>query len=71
MHRLDAGLEEPACVRNCKGSARYFGDLNNPDSSVSRLIAESKDRIKVRKEEFGTKPQAFYIIDNRTKLDVE
>ncbi len=71
VHRLDAGLEEPACVRNCKGSARYFGDLNNPDSSVSRLIAESKDRIKVRKEEFGTKPQAFYIIDNRTKLDVE
>lgn len=71
VHRLDAGLEEPACVRNCKGDARYFGDLNNPNSSISRFIAQNKDRIKVRKEEFGTKPQTFYIMDNRTKLDVE
>lgn len=65
-HRLDAGLEEPACVRNCIGNARYFGDLNDPNSKVSKLLKEMKTHVL--RAEFKTKPQTFYIRDGRDKV---
>lgn len=58
VHRLDRGLL-PACVTSCVGRARVFGDLNDPDSAVSRLLAQyPTDRLLTGE---GTDPQVFYI----------
>ena len=49
----------PACVESCPTNALVFGDLNDPDSEVSQLIATSKTyRTKV---ELGTDPHLYRI----------
>jgi len=58
FHRVNRG-EEPACVETCIGDARYFGDLNDPNSIVARLAASP--RAFRLKEELGTEPRVIYL----------
>jgi tetrathionate reductase subunit B len=62
VHRLDNGLE-PSCVNTCQGRARIFGDLNDPDSAVSKLVKEhnlaTDDNVLLAEE--GTRPNVYYI----------
>lgn len=70
VHRLDPGVARgltpgvdaeatPACVNICPVTARYFGDLNDPNSNVSRIIATTPTfRLS---EDLGTEPNVYYI----------
>lgn len=50
----------PACIQACPASARYFGDLEEPESSVSRL-ARARRAIRLF-EELGTEPGVYYLM---------
>ncbi len=73
--RIDAGLAAgktpgvdkeatPACVNICPVGARVFGDLNDPNSKVSRLLAE-RESIVLR-EDLGTHPRVHYLLPERS-----
>jgi Fe-S-cluster-containing dehydrogenase component len=50
----------PACVEACKDGCLRFGDLEDPNSEVRKILA-SHFTIR-RKPELGTDPSVFYII---------
>jgi Fe-S-cluster-containing dehydrogenase component len=49
----------PACVINCFAKARYFGDLDDHNSEVSRIISEK--RATPLHPEYGTEPSVYYV----------
>ncbi len=64
QHRIDNGVL-PACVNICQGRARIFGDLNDPDSAVSKLakefnLVENRNETTLLPAE-NTVPMCFYI----------
>ena len=68
FHRIDQALRDrkkvgvdvvPACVEACPAKARFFGDLSDPGSQVSRLIG---DRAHFRlRENLDTNPSVYYL----------
>ncbi len=57
-HRITKGLK-PACVLACPFGARHIGNIKDPDDPVTKIIM--KERVSVLKDEYGTKPQVYYI----------
>ncbi len=64
-HRVDLGLE-PACAVVCPVHAIIAGDLDDPDSEISRVVASTQ--TTVRKPEQGTAPKVLYIEGNDIAL---
>jgi len=59
IDRVRKGLQ-PACVSVCPTKCMYFGDLDDPSSEVSKMLATRN--YKVLAPEAGTKPQVYYLI---------
>jgi phenylacetyl-CoA:acceptor oxidoreductase subunit 1 len=49
----------PACVNACIADALHFGDADDPNSNVSRLLREQK-HFRMH-EELGTAPSFYYV----------
>ncbi len=61
VHRVDEG-RPPACVEACDVSGReamLFGDLNDPQSAISKRIAEVAS-VKLRAD-LGLDPHVQYV----------
>ena len=56
---LVAKGQEPSCVAKCSAFALYFGDLDDPNSVVSKLIAERKGAPL--QGNLGTDPSIYYL----------
>ncbi len=57
-HRLSRG-EEPACVVTCPTKSRIFGDLNDPESEISRIFKTEK-LVRVIAPHINTRPNIYY-----------
>jgi len=64
-HRTDLGLE-PACVVVCPEHAIVAGDLDDPASEISGMLADFD--VTVRKPEQGTVPKLFYVDGDEAAL---
>ncbi|PWC14006.1 4Fe-4S dicluster domain-containing protein [Brenneria corticis] len=63
---LAAG-KQPACVEICPTKALVFGDLNDPESDISKMIkSNSTYRSKVY---LGTEPQLYRVPGRRGEID--
>lgn len=65
-HRVDEGLE-PACVVVCPTHSIWVGDLDDPESGISRLV--NTQDTAVRSPEQNTGPNVFYLGADRAVLD--
>ncbi len=50
----------PACVEGCPGGAMTFGDLDDPESPVRKILHD--DYAIRRKPSLGTNPQVYYLV---------
>lgn len=57
-HRIESELN-PACVIVCPTQAIVAGDIADPSSKVSQIIA--REKVTVRKPHKGTQPKVFYV----------
>jgi tetrathionate reductase subunit B len=61
VHRVDEG-QQPACVEACGGTKRgalVFGDLNDPDSEISKKVAQYP--TQAIRSDLGLKPGVRYM----------
>ncbi|RMG88359.1 MAG: 4Fe-4S dicluster domain-containing protein [Candidatus Dadabacteria bacterium] len=68
--RVRDGYGPPACVASCPTRAMVFGDLNDPESEIAKILA--REPTAVLKPETGNRPTVFYIgLDDEAARTVE
>jgi Fe-S-cluster-containing dehydrogenase component len=58
IHRVQQGID-PACVAVCPTHCMVFGDVEDPNSSVTRLIQSRRHHTLI--PEAGTEPQIYFL----------
>lgn len=58
-HMLDKGEKVPRCVESCPTGALVFGDLDNPDSAIAKLVASGQ--TEAMHPEYGLNEKVRYI----------
>jgi Fe-S-cluster-containing dehydrogenase component len=58
-HLLDKGWKEPRCVEACPTRALVFGDVEDPDSEISKLLRSQA--LEILHPEYGLKPRVNYV----------
>jgi len=66
LHRLNAGML-PACVTTCDGGVMFFGDLNDPESLVLKLL-RAHQSITMQAA-LKTGPRVYYLVDDTQAAD--
>lgn len=61
VQMLDNGEKTVRCAESCPTGAMVFGDLDDPNSELSKLLDERADKVEDYKPEFGTKPVVKYL----------
>jgi Fe-S-cluster-containing dehydrogenase component len=57
--------ELPMCVRICAGEARYYGDLDDPDSDASKVVAAADPASVHHLTDVGNGPSTVYIMSKK------
>ncbi len=57
--------KQPACVAACCGEARFYGDLDDPESDAAKAIAAADPADVYRLPDDGNSPLACYILSSR------
>lgn len=58
--------QKPACVKNCAAKARFFGDLNDPESDVSKVLKAAGEENVQSLPDVGNHPTTRYILHRET-----
>jgi Fe-S-cluster-containing dehydrogenase component len=66
--KLPESERKPACVLACPANARLFGDIHDPESVVSKAIAERGGYPLM--PEWGTRPANHYLPRRKTEMRI-
>lgn len=59
----------PMCVSACMGQAIAFGNLNDPESKIVKLLYDNQNCLYIRRELLGNTPNLFYILRGENCFD--
>ena len=63
--QLTSAGQEPACVAACCANARFYGDLDDPNSDVSKAVAAADPASLHTLHDAGNKPLTRYILSDK------
>lgn len=63
-NQLTSAGEKPACVKNCSSRCRFYGDLDDPNSDVSKKLASAKASDIHTLKNVGNNPSTKYILSS-------
>lgn len=66
-HLTEVG-DKPACVKACCSGARFFGDIDDPESDVAKAVAAAGPENVHSMPDSGNKPTVRYILHKKNGI---